>query len=361
MPVVGVKQLLVTLLLLFSSLVTATPVAQKDVYKPNTYEINPPTTDLVWFVIEYYDEESKSYHQLDISIELFGSIAPKTVHNFHQLANGVKALLPNFKSEEEAVTLSYKDTKINIFEKDQYVQLGDIIPEIAPFSIYGLKFDDESFQVTFDRPGRVAMANSGPDTNACQFFITTDALPSLDNNYVAFGQVVDGLDTIIEKLQYLKDVTLPEGAMYKARVQYCSATGLHHDNIEGAKEVYLKEVAQYRSGVITEENSMVFDPMARSKAYEASMDLIFDKSGKKIENSSPKHVFSSQSSKVPGVKTRSSPVELLAVLFCKLILILSVGFGAHYGYSKYKFKILSKFGSGASTNNDNNVVGLRHE
>lgn len=357
---VEVKHLLVTLLLFFSPLATASPVDLKDSLQPNTYEINPPTTDLVWMVIEYYDAESKTYQDLDIAIELFGSIAPKTVHNFHQLTNGVKALLPNFKSEEEAVTLSYKDTLVNIFEEDQYVQFGDIIPDIGPFSLYGYKFDDESFQLTFDRPGRVAMANYGPDTNACQFFITTDILPSLDNTYVAFGQVADGLDTVIEKLQYLKDVKVPEGALYKARIRYCSATGLHHDNVAGDTKVYLEEVAQYRSGVVTDKNSMVFDPMTRSKLYEQNMDLV-DKSGKSVDNSSPKQVFSSQSSKLAGVQTRASSVELLAVLFCKLTLILSIGFAAHYAYSKYKSKILSKFGSGASTSNDYNVVGLRHE
>ncbi len=51
----------------------------------------------------------------------------------------------------------------------------------------------------FDSPGMVAMANSGPDTNSAQFFITFAPEPQLDGNYTIFGRVVSGLD-VLEKL-----------------------------------------------------------------------------------------------------------------------------------------------------------------
>ena len=66
-------------------------------------------------------------------------------------------------------------------------------------SIYGKAFADEHLKLKFDRPGRVAMANRGPDSNHSQFFITTDAAPHLDGKYVVFGQLVAGaklVDTI---------------------------------------------------------------------------------------------------------------------------------------------------------------------
>jgi len=53
--------------------------------------------------------------------------------------------------------------------------------------------------LTFDRPGIVAMANGGPDANGSQFFITMRALPEFNNKYTIIGEVIDGAD-IVEQL-----------------------------------------------------------------------------------------------------------------------------------------------------------------
>ena len=63
-------------------------------------------------------------------------------------------------------------------------------------SIYGDKFDDESFTLQHDKAGLLSMANSGPNTNGCQFFITAQPCPFLDGKHVVFGRVVDGLLTL---------------------------------------------------------------------------------------------------------------------------------------------------------------------
>ena len=68
-------------------------------------------------------------------------------------------------------------------------------------SIWGEPFQDECVEsVTFNKPGLLAMANSGPNTNGSQFFITTVETPWLNQNHTIFGQVVKGMD-VVSKLE----------------------------------------------------------------------------------------------------------------------------------------------------------------
>lgn len=60
-------------------------------------------------------------------------------------------------------------------------------------SIYGSSFADENFKLKHDSPGLLSMANSGPNTNGCQFFVTCAKCDFLDGKHVVFGKVIDGL------------------------------------------------------------------------------------------------------------------------------------------------------------------------
>lgn len=68
-------------------------------------------------------------------------------------------------------------------------------------SVWGKPFEDEvSPNVQFDNPGILAMANSGPNTNGSQFFITTAKTPWLNMRHTIFGKVVSGYD-VIQKIE----------------------------------------------------------------------------------------------------------------------------------------------------------------
>jgi cyclophilin family peptidyl-prolyl cis-trans isomerase len=114
-----------------------------------------------------------------IVVKLFPEVAPMTVNSFVFLAeaswfDGVRfhRVLPGFMA-----------------------QSGD--PSGSGMGGPGYAFKNEtSPDLTFDRKGLLAMANSGPDTNGSQFFITYAPTPHLDGGYTIFGEVLSGMEVV---------------------------------------------------------------------------------------------------------------------------------------------------------------------
>jgi peptidylprolyl isomerase len=117
-----------------------------------------------------------------IEFKLFDDVAPKACENFRGLVqkgyyNGIifHRVIPGFMVQGGDPTGTGRGGQ----------------------SLWGKPFEDEvSPDVTFDRKGLLAMANSGPATNGSQFFITVAPTQWLNNKHTIFGEVVSGYDIV---------------------------------------------------------------------------------------------------------------------------------------------------------------------
>src|SRR5579863_1427098 len=136
-----------------------------------------------------------------ITVRLFEADAPLTVKNFIDLAEGAK------EWSHPVTRAKSKDKLFNgtIFHRvipDFMIQGGD--PAGTGMGGPGYRFEDETRGSAhkFDKAGKLAMANSGPNTNGCQFFITTVPTPHLQGRHTIFGEVVEGQD-VAEKISHV--------------------------------------------------------------------------------------------------------------------------------------------------------------
>ncbi|HTY85253.1 MAG TPA: peptidylprolyl isomerase [Silvibacterium sp.] len=132
-----------------------------------------------------------------IVCRLFPENAPKTVANFIELAEGTREWthpVTNKKGKEKL----YDGTIFHRVIPDFMIQGGD--PAGNGMGGPGYRFEDETkgSPHRFDKPGKLAMANAGPNTNGSQFFVTVAPTEWLTGKHTIFGEVVDGQDVVVK-------------------------------------------------------------------------------------------------------------------------------------------------------------------
>jgi peptidyl-prolyl cis-trans isomerase A (cyclophilin A) len=121
--------------------------------------------------------------------------APNTVANFVDLATGAREWTDPRDGSRSTDPL-YDGTVFHRVIPDFMIQGGD--PTGTGRGGPGFRFDDEvpANGPRFDRPGLLAMANAGPGTNGCQFFVTTAPTEWLTGKHTIFGEVTEGYEVV---------------------------------------------------------------------------------------------------------------------------------------------------------------------
>jgi peptidyl-prolyl cis-trans isomerase A (cyclophilin A) len=137
-----------------------------------------------------------------VTVRLFEADAPVTVKNFIELAEGKKEWT-HPGTHAKSTDKLFDGTIFHRVIPNFMIQGGD--PTGTGMGGPGYRFQDETkgSPHNFDKPGKLAMANSGPGTNGCQFFITVAPTAWLTGKHTIFGEVVEGQD-VVNKISTVK-------------------------------------------------------------------------------------------------------------------------------------------------------------
>lgn len=180
-------------------------------------QYKPPDTTVT--VRTYMDISVDGEAAGRIEFGLYGNQVPKTTENFRALCTGEKGS-EGSEGSASGKPLGYAGSPFHRIIPGFMLQGGDFTngDGTGGESIYGGKFADEDVSIAHTKEGLLSMANSGPDSNGSQFFITVAETPWLDGKHVVFGEVLSGMD-VVKTVEALGD---PNGKPSKeVRISAC--------------------------------------------------------------------------------------------------------------------------------------------
>jgi cyclophilin family peptidyl-prolyl cis-trans isomerase len=165
--------------------------------------IDPYTTQITK-VVAMSIRVGEDYYNKPIIIGLFGNDVPKTVQNFYDICTKSNLVINGTK-------LSYVGSSFHRIIPEFMLQGGDFTngDGTGGISIYGKTFADENFKIGHDI-GVLSMANSGPNTNGSQFFITTSTAEHLNGKHTVFGVVIENMDIVYAIEEYGSEDGTPQ-------------------------------------------------------------------------------------------------------------------------------------------------------
>lgn len=171
----------------------------------------------------------------DMKCTLFSDQAPKAVANFIGLAKGTKPWKDPISGKTIHGKPLYDGVIFHRTIPEFMIQGGD--PSGTGSGDVGFEFQDELHaDLLFDQPGRLAMANSGPNTNGSQFFITEKEVPSLNptpnRGYTIFGQCDESTVELVKKIARMPCTAGPCTPRTNERPQ--NPVKIIHIDIQGA-------------------------------------------------------------------------------------------------------------------------------
>lgn len=248
----------------------------KDVDLSKIYAPNPPATHTVLMTLGYHDASQDKDKEYEIIIELYGTVVPLTVQNFAALSNGVHFKYHNADDPDAVHPFTFKKSIFHKIIPGKLIQGGDVFDNHAALSIHGHHWDDENFDLKHDRPGRLSMANEGPNTQGSEFFIVTQLEPAteFDNKNVVFGQVVSGLDALIDDIQYV-DTNAQGKPVEDVSIKYALVEQASTNKEEEKHAAYLKALEEFQRGDLTKGVTIANMVNEGAKEEKVMNDLMF--------------------------------------------------------------------------------------